>query len=115
MEKRKKLDDKIKELDSTRVFKKITPKGDLSWFVKWVSVVLILFATSARATGTMPQIDLWFGLFGTLGWFWVGYLWHDRALVLLNGVLVTLIVMGLMKYYFGVRILSGLKKEFSNM
>jgi hypothetical protein len=102
MEKRKKLDDKIKELDSTRVFKKITPKGDLSWFVKWVSVVLILFATSARATGTMPQIDLWFGLFGTLGWFWVGYLWHDRALILLNGVLVTLIAMGLMKYYFGV-------------
>lgn len=101
MVKRKKLDDKIKELDSTRVFKKITPKGDLSWFVKWVSVVLILFATSARATGTMPQIDLWFGLFGTLGWFWVGYLWHDRALILLNGVLVTLIAMGLMKYYFG--------------
>lgn len=102
MEKRKKLDDKIKELDSTRVFKKITPKGGLSWYVKWVSVVLILFATSARATGTMPQIDLWFGLFGTLGWFWVGYLWHDRALILLNGVLVTLIAMGLMKYYFGV-------------
>jgi len=102
MQKRKKLDDKIKELDSTRVFKKITPKGDLSWYVKWVSVVLILFATSARATGTMPQIDLWFGLFGTLGWFWVGYLWHDRALILLNGVLVTIIGMGLMKYYFGV-------------
>ena len=102
MPKRKKLDDKIKELDSTRVFKKITPKGDLSWFVKWVSVVLILFATSARATGTMPLVDLWFGLFGTLGWFWVGYLWHDRALILLNGVLVTLIAMGLMKYYFGV-------------
>lgn len=102
MQKRKKLDDKIKELDSTRVFKKITPKGDLSWYVKWVSVVLILFATSARATGTMPEIDLWFGLFGTLGWFWVGYLWHDRALILLNGVLVTIIGMGLMKYYFGV-------------
>jgi len=102
MPKRKKLDDKIKELDSTRVFKKITPKGDLSWYVKWVSVVLILFATAARATGTMPLYDLWFGLFGTAGWFWVGYLWHDRALILLNGVLVTLIGMGLMKYYFGV-------------
>lgn len=102
MQKRKKLDDKIKELDSTRVFKKITPKGDLSWYVKWVSVVLILFATSARATGTMPEVDLWFGLFGTAGWLWVGYLWHDRALILLNGVLVTIIGMGLMKYYFGV-------------
>ena len=98
----KKLDDKIKELNSTRVFKKITPKGDLSWYVKWIASVLILIATCARATGVLPQVDLWFGLFGTLGWFWVGMLWHDRALVLLNGVLVTLIVMGLMKYYFGV-------------
>ena len=45
--KRLKLNDKIKALDSTRVFKKITPKGDLSWYVKWASVVLILVATSA--------------------------------------------------------------------
>ena len=101
MEKRKKLNDKIKELDSTRVFKKITPKGDLSWYVKWTSVLLILIATTARATGTIPQVDLWFGLFGTMGWLWVGMLWHDRALVFLNGVLVTLILMGLMNYYFG--------------
>ena len=101
MEQRKKLNDKIKELDSTRVFKKITPKGDLSWYVKWVSVILILIATTARATGTIPQVDLWFGLFGTIGWFWVGMLWHDRALVFLNGVLVTLIFTGLLNYYFG--------------
>jgi|TARA_B110000037_G_scaffold128065_1_gene145575 hypothetical protein len=100
--KREKLNDKIKALDSTRVFKKITPKGDLSWYVKWISVILILVATSARAVGTIPHIDLWFGLFGTIGWFWVGMLWHDRALILLNGVLVTLIGIGLMKFYFGV-------------
>ena len=98
---RMKLNDKIKALNSTRVFKKITPKGDLSWYIKWVSVVLILVATSARATGTLTHIDLWFGLFGTIGWFIVGYLWHDRALILLNGVLVTLIFTGLLNYYFG--------------
>jgi len=98
---RMKLNDKIKALNSTRVFKKITPKGDLSWYIKWVSVVLILVATSARATGTIPDIDLWFGLFGTIGWLTVGYLWHDRALILLNGVLVTLIFTGLLNYYFG--------------
>lgn len=97
---KEKLDDKIKRLNSSRVFKKVTPKGDLSWYVKWASVVLILLATCARAVGTIPQVDLWFGLFGTMGWFWVGMLWHDRALVLLNGVLVTLIVIGLMKFYF---------------
>ena len=81
---------------------KITPKGGLSWYVKWVSVVFILIATSARAIGTIPHIDLWFGLVGTMGWFWVGMLWHDRALIMLNSILVTLICMGLMKFYFGV-------------
>ena len=99
--KRLKLNDKIKALDSTRVFKKITPKHDLSWFVKWVSVILILVATSARATGTLPHIDLWFGLFGTLGWFWVGYLWHDRALIFLNGVAIFMFASGILNHYYG--------------
>ena len=66
MEYREKLNDKIKALNSTRVFKKITPKGDLSWYVKWVSVVLIVIATAARSQGGIPHIDLWFGLVGTL-------------------------------------------------
>ena len=43
--------------------------------------------------------DLWFSMFGTIGWFTVGMLWHDRALILLNGVLVVLLIMGLMKAY----------------
>ena len=46
----KKLDDKIKDLKSTRVFKKVTPKYDLSWYVKWLSSVLILTAVCFRAT-----------------------------------------------------------------
>ena len=100
-EPRQKLNDKIKALNSSRVFKKITPKGDLSWYVKWVSVVLIVIATAARSEGSLPHFDLWFGLLGTLGWFWVGMLWHDRALILLNGVLVTLIGTGLLNFYFG--------------
>lgn len=98
---KEKLDDKIKKLNSSRVIKKVTPKGDLSWYIKWISVVLILFATAARSVGTIPHIDMWFGLFGTIGWAFVGYLWHDRALLFLNAVLVTLLTMGLMNYYFG--------------
>ena len=96
-----KLDEKIAKLNSSRVYKKITPKGDLSWYIKWISVLLILIATAARSVGTIPHIDMWFGLFGTLGWALVGYLWHDRALLFLNAVLVTLLVGGLMNYYWG--------------
>lgn len=97
----KKLNDKIKELNSTRVFKKVTPKGDLSWYVKWVASFFILIAVAARSVGTIPAVDLWFSIIGTLGWFWVGMLWHDRALTMLNGTLTTLLLMGLFKYYFG--------------
>ena len=99
---KEKLDDKIKKLNSSRVIKKVTPKEDLSWYVKWVSVFFILVATAARSVGTIPHIDMWFGLFGTIGWAWVGYLWHDRALLFLNAILVTLLIMGLMNYYFGI-------------
>ena len=96
-----KLDEKIAKLNSSRVVKKITPRGDLSWYVKWISVFLILFVTVARSVGTMPQYDMWLGLFGTAGWAWVGYLWHDRALLFLNAILVTLLCIGLMNYYYG--------------
>ena len=110
---KEKLDDKIKALNSSRVYKKITPRGDLSWYLKWISVFLILVATAARSVGTIPHVDLWFGLFGTLGWAVVGYLWHDRALLFLNAVLVTLITMGLFNYYFANKALVSLIASFN--
>jgi hypothetical protein len=79
---------------------KVTPRFDRTWYIKWIASVLILIATAARSIGGIPHIDLWFGLFGTLGWLWVGLLWHDRALILLNIVLVTLIGVGLITFYF---------------
>lgn len=95
----KKLDEKIKELNSTRVFKKVTPKGDLSWYVKWASSALILIAVAFRSIG-VHEWDMWFSFVGTIGWFWVGMLWHDRALIMLNATLSTLLFMGLLKLYF---------------
>ena len=48
---KEKLDDKIKKLNSSRVFKKVTPRGDLSWYIKWTSSIILIFAmlfTSVR-------------------------------------------------------------------
>ena len=95
----RKLDDKIKDLQSTRVFKKITPKYDLSWYVKWIASVLILVAVCFRAAGGFHIYDLVVSLIGTLGWLWVGYLWHDRALIMLNGALSTLLFTGIIKHF----------------
>ena len=98
---KEKLDDKIKKLNSSRVIKKVTPKGDLSWYVKWIASAFILVAVAARSVGTMPQVDMWFGLFGTLGWAWVGFLWHDRALIVLNAISFAIYSMGILNHYYG--------------
>ena len=47
---REKLDDKIKQLNSSRVFKKVTPKGDLSWYTKWVSSFIIIIGMIRTST-----------------------------------------------------------------
>lgn len=78
--------------------RKITPKGDLSWYIKWLSSFLILAAVVCRAIA-LPMLDLWFSVLGTVGWFTVGMLWHDRALILLNGVLTVILIIGLMNAY----------------
>lgn len=95
----KKLDDKIKELNSTRVYKKITPKGDLSWYIKWSASVVILLAVMCRSVPEVPKIfDLVLSFHGCAGWLVVGMLWHDRALICLNGVLLFILGSGILTY-----------------
>ena len=96
----KKLEEKIKELNSTRVFKKITPKGDLSWFIKWASSVLSIIARALTSANLYP-INIVFHLLGVSGWLVVGMLWHDRALIFLNGVAIFVFATGLLNHYYG--------------
>ena len=93
----RKLDDKIKDLKSTRVFKKITPKGDLSWYIKWVSSVFLIFAM-ATASADMYPYNLFFQFIGLTGWLVVGMLWHDRSLIVLNAFGIAIILTGIMNY-----------------
>lgn len=74
---------------SKRIVKSATPKGDLSWYVKWVSSALIFIAVMFRSQGPeWNYLDQVFSLVGCMGWTWVGLLWKDRALIILNSVLV---------------------------
>ncbi len=97
---RKKLDDKIKELNSTRVFKKITPKGDLSWYIKWVSSIFIIIGMALTSANLFPINIIIHGI-GVTGWLVVGMLWHDRALIFLNAVAIFVYGTGLLNHYYG--------------
>ena len=95
-----KLSDKIKALNSSRVFKKVTPKGDLSWYLKWASSVFIIIAMALTSANLYP-INIVFHLIGVAGWLIVGMMWHDRALIFLNGVAIFVFASGLLNHYYG--------------
>jgi|TARA_B100001057_G_scaffold146218_1_gene146200 hypothetical protein len=95
---REKLDDKIKALDSTRVFKKITPKYDLSWYIKWNASFVILIGMALTSAELTPY-NLYFHLVGVIGWGAVGYLWHDRALIFINAIATFIFLTGILNYH----------------
>ena len=80
---------------------KVTPKHDLSWYVKWCSSLLVLTGMLLTSADIYPY-NLYFHMFGVAGWFVVGMLWHDRALILLNGIATFIFALGILKFYIGV-------------
>jgi len=90
--------DKVKEIVTGTSIYKVTPKGDLSWYIKWVSSIFVLSGMLFTSLDIYPW-NLWGHLFGVFGWFIVGMLWHDRALIVLNSIAVFLFITGLFKYY----------------
>ena len=96
---KEKLDDKIAKLNSSRVYKKITPRGDLSWYIKWASSIILIVAMMFTAVELFP-INMWIANIGFIGWLVVGMLWHDRALILLNSVAIFIFASGLVNFYF---------------
>ena len=95
-----KLDEKIKKLNSSRVYKKVTPKGDLSWYIKWASSVLLIIAMVLTSANIHPY-NLYPATLGMIGWLVVGLLWHDRALIVLNAISVAIYATGILNSWFG--------------
>jgi hypothetical protein len=95
-----KLDEKIKKLNSSRVFKKVTPKYDMSWYIKWVSSVLLIIAMVLTSANVHPW-NLYPAILGMTGWLIVGILWHDRALIILNAVSVAIYATGIVNSWLG--------------
>src|SRR5210317_1831568 len=95
-----KLDDKIKKLNSSRVYKKITPRYDLSWYIKWTSSILLIIAMVMTTSNIFPY-NLYPAILGMIGWLIVGMLWHDRALIVLNAISVAIYAIGIINSWIG--------------
>ena len=98
---KEKLNDKIKALNSTRVFKKITPKGTIDWYIKWVASFLLLIGMAMVCAGGYEPWNMVVSLIGVTGWLVVGMMWHDRALIFINAVAIFIWASGILKLYVG--------------
>ena len=86
-----------KELEnSKRIFKSATPKYDISWYVKWIAMLLAvagIFLISASFT-LYGQIAY---VVSCIGWIYVGMQWGDRAIMIGSAVTGTAVAMNLIE------------------
>jgi len=69
------------------------------YYIKWISTIIVLIAVACRSVDEVPKIyDVFFSLIGTFGWLYVGLAWKDRALIILNAVLVFMLGTALLRY-----------------
>ena len=94
-EKEKKDNPKLK---SDRILKSATPKYTTDWYVKWVASLLVLAAMSTRGVEGLVFWDLVLSVTGISLWLWVAVMWNDRALILLNGIVLLFLLRNLMEF-----------------
>ena len=79
---------------------KVTPYKDLSWYIKWASTAILLVAITSRAAGGPQIVDFCLSITGCLGWTVVGFIWHDRALMILNSTVAGILTVGVLRVLF---------------
>ena len=76
-----------KELaNSKRIFKSATLKYTFDWYIKWVASAFVLSAMSIRGIEGYAFTDVVLSMIGISLWLIVSIIWNDRALILLNGL-----------------------------
>jgi len=85
--------------NSDRIFKSATPKYTIDWYVKWVASIFVLAAISIRGIEGFGMYDLGLSIIGISLWLWVSVIWNDRALIMLNGVGLALLLRTLFEYF----------------
>jgi hypothetical protein len=69
--------------------------GRIAFAIKWAASIVQILGYSATAFGLAPW-NIYLFLVGLVGWFDIGVLWRDRAIMLIHLVALGAMVVGLM-------------------
>jgi len=70
-------------------------KESLAFGIKWVASIIQITGYTATAFGYTP-LNIYLFLAGLIGWFVVGAMWNDRAIMLIHMVALGAMVAGLL-------------------
>lgn len=72
----------------------IRPSEQVVLAVKWVASIVQILGYTATAFGQTP-LNIYLFLIGLIGWFAVGVLWRDKAIMLIHLVALAAMTTGL--------------------
>lgn len=72
----------------------IDRRSQAAFGIKWLASIIQILGYSTTAFGLVPW-NIYLFLVGLLGWFIVGVLWNDRAIILIHLVALGAMLAGL--------------------
>ena len=76
----------------------MTPYKTKDWYIKWGASIILIVGIILTSNNIYP-LNLYFDIVGLTGWFIVGMIWNDRALIVINVVSLAILTNGLVTYY----------------
>lgn len=70
------------------------PRMDAAFIVKWAASIIQIMGYGATAFGMTP-LNLYLFIIGVIGWFAVGVIWKDNAIMLIHVVALGAMMIGL--------------------
>ena len=80
-----------------QTFNKITPTHTYDWYVKWAATLVLMVGMITTSQNIYP-INLFINLIGLVGWLVVAIAWHDRALIAINAVGISIYSEGILAW-----------------
>ena len=72
----------------------LTTEYSLAFYIKWVASIIQIAGYATTAFGMTP-LNIYLFLVGLIGWFMVGVIWNDRAIMLIHIVALGAMLIGL--------------------
>lgn len=69
-------------------------RESVAFIIKWVASIIQILGYSATAFGYTP-LNIYLFLVGLIGWFIVGVMWNDRAIMLIHIIALGAMFVGL--------------------